>query len=454
MPARTDGPLRGVRVIVVGAGLAGLAAARSLTRRGASVRVLEARDRMGGRVHTYRKEPFAPFHVELGGELIDREHKAIRSLVRDLDLELVRVLRRGFGAALGQRGRVRVFARQTELWETMSETLQPLSEALGEARKRSGSTIAAAIARRPLADALHAAGADARTGALASSLRGLFLADPPQLSALVVVEQMLTNGDPSQLAMYRIVGGADRLIEALHKDAGCRVDLRSAVRAVEQDARSVKVTVEGADEQRAELRADYLIVTAPVPIVREWEFRPELPEPQRRAFEALTYGPATKVLLRYSARWWRQPGRPRAFGTNLPIGAVWEAAEDQKKAACLTLLGGGSASAELSGILAKEGVSGITKRLRWLGGRAKGEPKMVSVSWENDPWSRGGYAYFSPSFDPGLRHLLARGVGRILFAGDHTSRNFQGYMNGAVESGQRAAKEVAALESIAAPSRG
>jgi monoamine oxidase len=449
MPPRTDGPLRGVRAIVVGAGLAGLAAARALTRRGASVRVIEARDRIGGRVHTYRKKPFAPFHVELGGEFIDREHKAIRTLVADLDLELVRVLRRGFGAALGQRGRVRVFARQTALWKSMAEILQPESEAFDGARGRWGSTIAAAIARRSFGEALQDAGADARTMALATSLRGFFLADPPHLSALVPVEQMLDDFDPSRIAMYRIVGGVDRLVEAIRTDAGCRVDLRSVVRAVEHDAKSVNITVEGADERRAEIRADYLVVTAPVPIVREWEFRPNLPEPQRCAFESLTYGPATKVLLRYSARWWRQPGRPRAFGTNLPIGAVWEAAEDQKKAACLTLLGGGSASAELSAILAKEGVSGITKRLRWLGGRAKGEPQMISASWENDPWARGGYAYFSPSFDPGLRDLLARGTGRVLFAGDHTSRDFQGYMNGAVESGQRAAKEIVAMESLA-----
>ena len=390
-------------MLVIGAGLAALTSARAQTRRGASVRVLEARDRIGGRVHTYRDAPFAPFHVELGGELIDREHKAIRSLVRDLDLELVRVLRRGFGAALGQRGRVRVFARQTELWKRMAETLQPQIKAFDNVGMEWGSTIAAAIGGDSFADVLQAAGAEPRTIALASSLRGLFLADSEQLSALVAVEQILHHDDPNQLAMYRIVGGADRLAEALHKDAGARVELQSVVRALQQDGKSVTVTVEGTNERRTDMRADCVIVTAPLPIVCEWEFRPALPDAQRRAFESLRYGPATKVLLRYSARWWRQPGRPRAFGTNLPIGAVWEATEEQKQAACLTLLGGGAASEELSTILAKEGASGISKRLSWLGGRAKGLPELISTRWEHDPWARGGYAYFSPAFDPGLR---------------------------------------------------
>ena len=62
-------------------------------------------------------------------------------------------------------------------------------------------------------------------------------------------------------------------------------------------------------------------------------------------------------------------------------------------------------------------------------------------------WSRGGYAYFDPAFDPASRSLLARPFGRIFFAGEHTSGRWQGYMNGAVESGQRAAVELAMLKS-------
>jgi monoamine oxidase len=133
MPDPRQGPLRGVRVIVAGAGLSGLVAARGLVRRGAVVRIFEARDRTGGRVWTHREAPFAPFHVELGGELIDREHQAIRSLARHLDLELVRVLRRGFGAALEQRGRVRVFSSQTILWKGLADSQKPAAKAFDSA---------------------------------------------------------------------------------------------------------------------------------------------------------------------------------------------------------------------------------------------------------------------------------------------------------------------------------
>jgi monoamine oxidase len=70
---------------------------------------------------------------------------------------------------------------------------------------------------------------------------------------------------------------------------------------------------------------------------------------------------------------------------------------------------------------------------------------MHAVSWEHDPWARGAYAFFGPGFDPALRPMLARAAGRVFFAGCHTSRAYQGYMNGAVESGQRVASEIVAL---------
>ena len=95
-------------------------------------------------------------------------------------------------------------------------------------------------------------------------------------------------------------------------------------------------------------------------------------------------------------------------------------------------------------LLAGDGAAGVVKRLRWLGRPA---PLLTSrtIVWEQDPWARGGYAYFHPGFDPLWRDWLARPHGRIVFAGEHTSLRWQGYMNGAVESGQRAAAEILSI---------
>ena len=123
--------------------------------------------------------------------------------------------------------------------------------------------------------------------------------------------------------------------------------------------------------------------------------------------------------------------------------------EDAEESRALTLLAGGRASGELRAILEQDGGTGITKRLRWLGGGPREAPQVQWVSWERDPWSRGGYAVLQPGVRPGAaRSALSRGTGRLLFAGAHTSREFQGYMNGAVESGLRAAAEVASLERL------
>ena len=81
----------------------------------------------------------------------------------------------------------------------------------------------------------------------------------------------------------------------------------------------------------------------------------------------------------------------------------------------------------------------------WLGSREASVVACHQTAWETDPWARGGYAAFDSSFDPALRAWLARPFGRLFFAGEHTSVQWQGYMNGAVESGRRAAAEIAAV---------
>jgi monoamine oxidase len=185
-----------------------------------------------------------------------------------------------------------------------------------------------------------------------------------------------------------------------------------------------------------------------------------MPDAQREAIASLKYGAATKTSLQLDRVTWRKRGQPRAFGTPLPIGAVWDGNEDHgtarrsagargrnassRRAGILTLLAGGRASAATRALLADGGPSRILRELTWLDLKDAELIAWDSVTWEKDPWSRGGYACFDTQFTPASRAWLARPFGRIFFAGEHTSLRWQGYMNGAVETGLRAAEEVAA----------
>ena len=94
----------------------------------------------------------------------------------------------------------------------------------------------------------------------------------------------------------------------------------------------------------------------------------------------------------------------------------------------------------------------MASRLEWLGSKDARLLGSHQTVWESDPWARGGYAFFDPSYGPELREWLARPAGRLFFAGEHTSLKWQGYMNGAVESGRRAAAEIEAVHRLAARS--
>jgi monoamine oxidase len=438
-------------ILIAGAGLAGLTAADALRRRGVRVRVIEPRRRLGGRVWTVRDDGVAPFHAEAGGDFIDGSHTALRALVRGLGLSLVRVLRSGFGLAASIDDRIRVQHSQKRTWQGLERALKRDQASFAAAGRDWQSSVAASIARRSLAETLAARGTPREVCAMAVALRGFYLADPASLSTLVAVEQTLGDDDPGAVAMFRIRGGNDRLVEALARRSRAEILLGHAVRKVTESARGVRVAVESAGVVD-HIDADYLIVTAPASVLRQWQFEPHLRDTQRRAFDTVSYGQATKVLLTFAERWWRH--RSTGFGTNLPIGAVWEAAEEQRGSAMLTLLAGGNASPQLQAILEREDVEGLVSRLRWLGTPKGLRPTAWSVTWEADPWARGGYAVFGPSFDPGLRFELARAHGRVLFAGEHTSRDWQGYMNGAVESGLRVAEELGALARMQPASHG
>ena len=441
-----DGALSGTSVLIAGAGLAGLVAARDLAAMGASVCVVDARDRVGGRVWTQRDGFIDGQHAEAGADLIDEDHRAVRTLADSLGLKLAHVLRGGFSMARPDaHGRMQLLPHSDATgWGRLAAQLRELSQQYAWSDRRWNSPTAAHVASRSVAQWLDDIGADPELRATAVSLRGFFVADPDELSLLALVDQFAQEGDPSAGRMYRIEGGNDRLALRLAADLGDRIRLNTELLAVSQRAGAIRASLRNG-KTRGQMHTDYIVLTLPASVLRRIPITPALPAQQHDAIASLGYGRVTRTLLQFTTRFWRSARRVRAFGSPLPIGAVWEANEEQRgKPGILSLMAGGSASDDTLAIVERDGMEGMVRSLDWLGSRDASLVASRQTRWESDPWARGGYAVFEPGFAPSQREWLALPCGRIVFAGEHTSLRWQGYMNGAIESGHRAAQEVRA----------
>jgi monoamine oxidase len=437
--------LQGRRVLVAGAGLAGLAAARDLEAAGATVSIVEARDRVGGRVWTIRDGFTAGQHAEAGADLIEADQTSLIDLMRELRVPAVRILRRGFGYyGSTPSGRPAIQSRSTPFAGVMP-ILEDLLRQYRLLENRWDGALALQFSRQTVSGWLDAIGADSSIKSRFRGLRGLFLADPEDLSLIALLDYFAA--DPwSGGDLLRVPSGNDQLAARLVEGLASPPELRTILRQVRQRADGITASLE-TPAGLAQREADFLVCTLPASTLRDVLFEPALPVSQQEAIARLRYGPATRVLLQFTRRFWNAAGRPTAFGSDLETGAVWDGNEQQRgRPGILSLLAGGGASRALQTIIGDEGLASVVRRLSWLGKPARLLASCV-VSWEADPWAGGGYAYFDPAFDPRWRDALARPCGFVCFAGEHTSVRWQGYMNGAIESGRRAAAEVAALTS-------
>jgi monoamine oxidase len=327
----------------------------------------------------------------------------------------------------------------------MGRHIAPLIRDYKLAEQRWDSAIARRLARQSVDAWLRSHRLPAWLRDRYRGLRGLFLADPEDLSLLALVDFLAADpwsGQPD--GMLRIASGNDRLATVLAERLRARVELGAVLRRVTQTRNRVVATIESA-RGMAEWRGDYLVSALPASTLRGVAFAPALPDVQATAIRALRYGAATRMLLQFDRRFWTRRVRPLAFASSAPFGAIWDGNQHQRgRAGILSLLAGGSASRELAAIAAREGAAGVVQRLTWLG-RPSSLLHSRVIRWDRDPWAGGGYAYFDPAFDPRWRDVLAHPAGRIVFAGEHTSVRWQGYMNGAIQSGQRAAAEIAAM---------
>lgn len=423
-------------VVVVGAGMAGLGAALALCDAGHRVTVLEASDRLGGRVLTYRWRGLV---AELGGEWIDDGHGEIVALCGRFGLQL-----------RSDKSRQCSIFRGTAVLDTMPEddwalgmAAAGLSEgAQGAIRRLLGTiaagaaalirpsapadTVAADLDRHSVASWLAEAGAPAEAAEwLAIGVRSDFGVGPEEIS-LLQLAQCWEEAPPR--ASSRIIGGNDRLPEAMASALRGEVRLGSAVEAIRASAQGVEVL---AGPRR--IIADAVVVAVAAGAAGAIRYEPPLPGAQTAALAALGYGRITKRLLPCVARPWSGE-RSSWWFTDLPSQVLYEPSWGQPgQGGLLTAYTAGTTYPDEGQALADLDAVFPGARTAWAG-------QSVAKCWGDDPCSGGAYAAFGPGYLTEHGAVLGRAHGRIAFAGEHLSLRNPGYMEGAVRSGQDAAR--------------
>jgi monoamine oxidase len=462
-PAR--GPLK---VIVVGAGLAGLAAAHELVNLGHTVTVLEARDRPGGRVYTLRQPFAAGLYAEAGAIGFSSSFRHLRRYLELFRLPSGPAAPAPAGPALatpchlrGRRLAIRPGpgAAQPD-WPFQ---LTPQERALGldgmfekyfAAVDRMGDPTAPgwqldawkSYDRMTLAEHLRRQGASAGAVELLGDTLW-FGYGWPQVSALhrLVSDVALFYLGQSSLV---IPGGCDLLPKAFAAALGDRIQYRSPVLEVVHEPGGVRAVYQQGGAERL-LTADRLICTAPVPALRNIAFGPELPAAKRQIFEQLDYNPVTRIYLQTRRRFWLDAGEAGSAFTDLPIQAVAEhppaRSAGQQGAAAPGILECHVKGPEARRIAAMDQAAQLALAVDNMekvhpGFKDHFETGAV-VAWSSDPWAGGGYAWWRPGQLTEWMPELARPAGRVHFAGEHTSPLAR-TLEGALESGNRAAREV------------
>lgn len=444
-------------VVVIGAGLSGLATARALVAAGREVVVLEARDRVGGRTEGGHLADGTP--IELGGQWIGPTQNRMYALVEELGLEWFRThndegqllldlfgkqsrmsAQRGALPHLGPFALVDLgqgLARFTRLANRVSLTEPWTSPRAEELDGQTFETWVRRNLRTPTGRAYFRIACEA-----------VFAAETTDLSLLHALFYSHSGTDFETLISVdrgaqqdRIAGGSIRIAEAMATGLGDRVRLSSVVRRIAQDDAGVRVVLRDGEE----VAGSHAVVTLPPTLAGRLEYEPLLPSWRDQLTQRLPAGSVMKVYAAYDEPFWRADGlNGQAASDRGPVKVTFDNSPPSGTPGVLMgFLEGNEARAWARRPLEDRRDAVLGCFARYFGPKALAAREYVERDWMAEEFTRGCYgAHFTPGVWTAYGPALRAPVGRIHWAGTETSPVWNGYMEGAVRSGEDAARAV------------
>ncbi|MBD0417418.1 FAD-dependent oxidoreductase [Oryzicola mucosus] len=441
-------------VIVIGAGFAGLSCGFQLRNAGARVTILEARNRVGGRVLSLPNFIEGKV-VEGGAELIGSNHPTWMAYGKHFGLEFRDVTEPDPNETpIILNGKQFNNPELEVLWTQIQQALAFLN---ADARKidldrpwdtpgaveLDNTSLAAAFASWELEDT-------ARHGAL-TLLANDDASRPDQSSYLGTLASVAGGGYEkfwTETEVFRCIGGNQRLAFKLAEAIGSEnIRLQAPITRIGLAGSGVQISL----ADGANIEGDIVVLTAPPSTWDNFVIEPALP----RGYQPST-GPAIKYLSKVSRPYWVKDGLVPGSLTDSPVGETWEATDGQRssddEAACLTVFSGGQAAQDCLNFAPETRDRTFNSYIEQIyPGYSSHVEKTMFMGWPDDKWTRCGYS------SPGLGEVttiypkLDKGVeNKLFFSGEYTNLLFTGYMEGGLDSGAKVAKKLSALLSLRA----
>ncbi|WP_425617798.1 FAD-dependent oxidoreductase [Anatilimnocola sp. NA78] len=438
------------RVVVIGAGFSGLACAHELHAAGYKVTVVEARDRLGGRVLTF-KDMVDKKWCEGGGELIGENHPTWVRYAKQFDLNLIEMTDdESLAYPVHLMGKLRSEEEVEKIYEDMEASFSSLNE-LAEtinADEPWKSPDAIALDKQNLGDwvkglevsELSRAAIDIQM----SSDNAIENVNASKLGMLTAIKGGGGQDYWDKSETHRCEGGNQQLALRLAEMIGAdRIRLKLPVEnvAIKED----RVIVTCADGRTIE--CDDVVLAAPPSTWDRITFSPELPGNIRTQM-----GIACKYLAAVKSRFWLETKNSQYSLSDGDVSQTWEGTDNQAIPPPGALLVGFSGGAQARRSLAREGDAREAAYKAELTKLYPAYPENVTatrmMAWPKDPWTKAGYSFPAPGQVTAIGPTYYKGLGRLHFAGEHTCYKFVGYMEGGLNSGASLARRLAKRDGV------
>ncbi|MBT3689573.1 MAG: FAD-dependent oxidoreductase [Cryomorphaceae bacterium] len=446
------------RIIVIGAGLAGLSCAYELDQAGFNVMLIEARSRPGGRVNTYR-EPFSDnLYSEMGAEYVDSSDTYIQEYCKKFNLKILPAKQYDGVYVKGQTSSIEGLRSGRDLLpfkgtlegKLFGQEVQYIQKWIDLVKlKGINSPEVQALDRISVEDILKEGGApkdiiDLYTYANATEETAV----PSKMSALyMILSNTRTSNFSENTVEGRILGGNDQLPKTLAQKLGTKIMYNRPLLRLDYNSNGIIATVK--EKQRlVQIPAKKCVLAIPASILKNIEINPGFSEEKINCINNQQYGHAMKIAMQYRQRFWDNKNSigQRVF-TDTPLRRVYHFSIDQPGPRGILLsFTSGEDAIKLGKLDNKKrlNIAQNTCRNIWPEAPMFWEKGVVKY-WNEDPWVKASYS-FAGVGQKGFREILAKPEGPVFFAGEHTAIQ-RASMNGAIESGMRVTDELKRAES-------